>query len=584
MKNNQLFPFERNRYFAGKMLTSSDFQAEQTYFNNKRRFINSLLYGSGIVCGCNVFSLDDLSILVESGVAIDDFGREIIIQSSAVKKLSAMEGFEDIKGEEVLLCMRYAETPLHSVFAVNCQGKEDSYEYNRISEGYELFLKEMPRKENFELESEFFLKASLYENEDFRVEIMMPATVCKGVLTRIRVKVTRLSEHTEPISWNGVVQMPAFLSEDGSHELKLEFEMLYLGKGQSEEKDYWVEAGKTEEDETTLVFRDEKGNRSFKVQLRDTSPDELVDEEIGKVSLEMMGLEEKKDYIPLALLKLLRTDSAYIIDEIRERGIKEYINAPGQFDKRRQYEDYFLKKDYSGHKGREDQAETKEELPEYEEKPNVPAVATGIVEIPLGADAQKGDVVYSGEIMHGLGRGNVYVELGYECYDADSVYGANSKSTIYGKADLFEDETGAEDVETAVKVLNDKGSFIVAAKLLKKVENLVLTYRWSAVLFPSGEENWKEDYENKSITAETPTVVLGMRESYYFNVKFNNMEKCSVTYELTEGGSGEITADGVYTAPRKDGVYEIRIYCTDMPVICTYAYAIVRGKKGEEKE
>ena len=112
----------------------------------------------------------------------------------------------------------------------------------------------------------------------------------------------------------------------------------------------------------------------------------------------------------------------------------------------------------------------------------------------------------------------------------------------------------------------------------------MLTYRWSAVLFPSGEENWKEDYENKSITAETPTVVLGMRESYYFNVKFNNMEKCSVTYELTEGGSGEITADGVYTAPRKDGVYEIRIYCTDMPVICTYAYAIVRGKKGEEKE
>ena len=32
------------------------------------------------------------------------------------------------------------------------------------------------------------------------------------------------------------------------------------------------------------------------------------------------------------------------------------------------------------------------------------------------------------------------------------------------------------------------------------------------------------------------------------------------------------------TAPGKEGVYEIRIYCVDMPVICTYAYAIVKKK------
>lgn len=585
MKNNQLFPFERNRYFAGKMLTSSDFQAEQTYFNNKRRFINSLIYGSGIVCGCNVFSLDDLSVLIESGVAIDDFGREIVIQSSAVKKLSAIEGFTDIKSEEVLLCMRYAETPVHSVFAVNRQGQEDSYEYNRVSEGYELFLKETADEGSFELESEFFMKKRLYENENFCVEITMPATVCKGVFTKIHVKLLKLSDDLEPISWSGAVQMPAFLSEEGTHELKLDFELLLLGKGQSEEKDYWVEAGRTEEEETTLVFRDEKGNHSFKVQLRDISPDELVAEEIGKISLEMLGLEEKKDYIPLAVLRLLRTDSAYIIDEIREHGVKKYISTPGWHEKSRQYGDYFLTKEYPVHKGAEKLTEAEGQQTEINAEPDSPTVATGIVEIPLGADAQKGDVFYSGEIMHGLGRGNVYVELGYECYDADSVYGANTKSTIYGKADLFEDgPEGVSSVETAVKVLNDKGSFIVAAKLLKKVECLVLTYRWVAVLFPSGEENWKEDYENKSITAETPTVILGTRESCYFNVKFNNMEKCSVTYELTESGSGEITADGVYTAPRKDGVYEIRIYCTDMPVICTYAYAIVRGKKGGEKE
>ena len=56
------------------------------------------------------------------------------------------------------------------------------------------------------------------------------------------------------------------------------------------------------------------------------------------------------------------------------------------------------------------------------------------------------------------------------------------------------------------------------------------------------------------------------------------MKAASVTYELTAPGSGEISSDGIYTAPSKEGVYEIRIYCTDMPVICTYAYAIVRKK------
>ena len=73
-------------------------------------------------------------------------------------------------------------------------------------------------------------------------------------------------------------------------------------------------------------------------------------------------------------------------------------------------------------------------------------------------------------------------------------------------------------------------------------------------------------------------MVLGTKESFYFNVRFHNMEPCSVTYELTEPGSGEITLDGVYTAPAREGVYEIRIFCTDMPVLCTYAYAVVKNK------
>ena len=77
------------------------------------------------------------------------------------------------------------------------------------------------------------------------------------------------------------------------------------------------------------------------------------------------------------------------------------------------------------------------------------------------------------------------------------------------------------------------------------------------------------------IVPEHPTVRLGAGDNYFFEVHFENMQPCTLSYELTETGSGEIGSDGTYTAPNKEGVYEIRIYCTDRPKISTYVYAIV---------
>ena len=40
MKNMKYFPFERNKYFYGKLLTVDDFETEQRYMNDKRRVLN----------------------------------------------------------------------------------------------------------------------------------------------------------------------------------------------------------------------------------------------------------------------------------------------------------------------------------------------------------------------------------------------------------------------------------------------------------------------------------------------------------------------------------------------------------------
>lgn len=600
MKNTKLYPFERNRYYSGKMLVSSDFQAEQTYFNNKRRFINNLMYGAGVVCGCGVFSLDDLSLLVESGVAIDGMGREIVIETSVVKKLSAIEGFESLKTNRASLCLRYWEEPVHTVYTMN-QGSEDGseYEYNRITESYQLFLMDAEdAPEEFPMEAEFLTSAVLYEGDDFCVKIVMPATVCKGRNVKMIVQVDKYSSENKKLTYHGTLQAPVFLTENREHELEIDLEDISLGEGESLQREYWLSAQDVDMVDTSIMLKSGTARAyldgtavevlsgcSMKIMITDRKPRDLVNREIGRVSLEMRDMGGVRDYIRLADLRMVRTESAYIIEEVLEQDVKNYIAAPAQDMLRNEYLEYFLKEPELFRTNAVSFKKEKEQNRLWDGAPG-PEVATGILEIPLGDSARKGDVRYSGEIMHGLGKGNVYVEIGYEYIADDPVLGAGAKNTIYGNPDLFgKEQKAAVDAETAVKVMNDKGCFVVAAKLLENVDYLVLTYRWVAIKFPAGNDlGLMENYADKSISTDTPTVVLGTRESHYFHVQYNNMESCSVAYELTEPGSGEITADGIYTAPTKEGVYEIRIYCIDMPIICTYAYAIVKKKGYEDSE
>lgn len=599
MKNTDVIPFERNRYYAGKMLTSSDFLAEQIYNNNKRRFINQTVVGSGILCGCSVFCLDDLSVLVESGAAIDSMGREIVIENSVVKKLSAISGFEGLRTNQAVLCLRYKEDDVHAVYTVNRQESESEYEYNRVAEGYELFLMdEEDTEQELELETEFFAIASLLEHPDYEILFRMPATVCADRYVRAELVITKKSERVCHMSYEAVLQMPGFAAKDGMHELKLSVDKVSLNQGETLVKDYWV---KTEADAMTEAFivikagtaqgsvdgikADVNNTMNLQVQIAEIQPKELALRESEKLSLEMRRMGMNKDYIPLAVLSLVRTETAYIIEGIQEQSVKKYIPTLAEKRRQEEYQGYFRDEYFEQYRmpevpGTMGQQALREHLGA------IPEIETGVLEIPLNANARKGEVRYSGEVMHGLGKGNVYVEIGYERLEDNPVHGANTKSTIYGNPDLFqEDNSPNVCVETAVKVLNDKGSFVVAVRFLKDVDFLILTFRWVAMKFPSGENLiTAEDISNKSITAETPTVVLGTKESYYFDVKFNNMKSCSVAYELTEPGSGEVTPDGIYTAPSKEGVYEVRIYCTDMPMICTYAYAIVKKRGIEQTE
>lgn len=594
MGNNKLYPFEKNRYYKGKELASADFLAEQNYSVNKSRFMNSLMYGSGIVCGLGVFSLDDLSILVESGVAIDGTGREIVVDSSVVLKLSAIEGYDNLKTSAASLIIKYKETEVHPVYSVSHKNGEQEYENNRIKEGYELLLIDsQDYEEGYDLETEFLATENLFTSENYVGNIIVPNTACKGRNFKITLEIKKISSEPCPLSCKGTLELPVFTTPQGEKTLDIDVDDLKLREGETYTKEYWVNLDKTSAIDSEIIlksgslsaFEADKAisaasSFSIKLKLTDATPMELVNRATAIMNLEMRSVEAG-DMIKLADISLVRSEGTYIIDKISEIGIKKYISAPSQELLKSRYLEYFVKDVDIREKNTEERivACDKEHVSSSSDFSR--NFATGVLEIPLGKNAKAGDIRYSGEIAHGLGKGNIYVSIGYEYISNDKALGANARNTIYGNPELFSKESGQSvDAETAVRVLNDKGSFVVAARLLRDVEYLVLTYRWVAIKFASGEEtDAVEYYYDKSITAETPTIVMGPKTNHFFGVRFNNMKNCSITYELTAPGSGEITADGIYTSPTKEGVYEIRIYCTDMPVICTYAYAIVKKEQ-----
>src|SRR4051794_36350203 len=75
-------PIERLRYYDGEYLRAFDFAAEQGYHNDMRRRLNMALHLYGIVEGLQLTVTSPANItqvLISPGMAIDPYGREILL-------------------------------------------------------------------------------------------------------------------------------------------------------------------------------------------------------------------------------------------------------------------------------------------------------------------------------------------------------------------------------------------------------------------------------------------------------------------------------------------------------------------------
>ncbi|MDR1605347.1 MAG: hypothetical protein LBS10_11295 [Gracilibacteraceae bacterium] len=593
MENEQLLPFERNRFYVGKLLTSSDFCSEQTYLNNKRRFLNALMFGAGVVCGLGVYNLDDVSLIVESGAAIDGAGREIVLESAVIRKLSSISGFESITGDSALLMLRYREESVHPAYSVARNERVDAeYEMNRIREGWELFLAE-PGAVAPPADTEFLARSELYADSDFAVEIAAPGSVSCGERARGYITVRKLSEAAKSLSLDCTIHTPAFTNDEGEHVLALKTEEITLEQGGEKRFDFVLAAQRQPAPESFLLgkasllrftvdgeTKPPLADLTLKVNVVDKPVHELIEQAVGRVNLEATLGAANAGAVCLAELLLQRSKNDYIVDKIEER--KNYIRTMAAEKLRREYASYFVGRNFAAPVS----GEPSPAPPPAGTPPREPHYAGGVCEIPLGASPRKGEVFFSDEIMHGLGGGNIHVTVGFDYIVEAGRDGQPEKMSIYGDAELFAGESPQiAFARTAVKVYPERGSFVIAAALTRPTNFAVIVLRWAAIRLPFGDDKLlPRRTADMSIAALTPTVVMGMRETHFFAVAFKNLEPCTLTYELTERNSGQITADGVYTSPAREGVYEIRIFCTDIPTISTYAYAVVKKDLGKEND
>jgi hypothetical protein len=132
---------ERNRYFTGKPMTARDFIAEQHYFLSRHQLHNRLLHGWGVVCGLAVGhhprpECRDRWVVVDPGIAIDCYGRELIVPQRAALALYD-EAESERPDEELLICVRYSEETAECVPVLyGCNGNDS--QPGRVRETAEL--------------------------------------------------------------------------------------------------------------------------------------------------------------------------------------------------------------------------------------------------------------------------------------------------------------------------------------------------------------------------------------------------------------------------------------------------------------
>lgn len=152
--------FKKVRYFHGMLMTDRDFREEQIYHNEKRKLLNRMLHGWGVVCGLGIKATcpESSKVIITPGFALDCCGNEIVVCEDFevdLKQPVICEEEQDPCADKndqeeckYYIAIKYHEAPTDRVpvYAPGDACEEKACDYSRTQEGFCVTLCEtLPR-------------------------------------------------------------------------------------------------------------------------------------------------------------------------------------------------------------------------------------------------------------------------------------------------------------------------------------------------------------------------------------------------------------------------------------------------------
>ena len=590
MKDINLFPFERNKYFYGKLLTVRDFETEQRYFNNKRRILNRTVVGAGVITGMSVSAGDDSTLMIESGIALDYLGRELIIRDSMIRKLQMIEGYDTLIDKATgYLCIAYKENETEPVNAVGGDNGQNQ-QYNKIEEGCRIYLDAETPPYRTILEAAGKRNVNiLYSSDDLTLILYAPdAAVSSGEFDVhiLMVKNAKAKAVSFRLSGDG-----SFVENSGG-KLLFEHSQSQDSRRCIEDLSFKVRT-QVVSDVAAKLFSDgaelqiEIGDHVYKNYITvQTSiyicrgSDELDEYQRKNENLKPVTLAPELP-IYLAKLELVNSSGGVFINSLTNLPFGQLISQG---------------KKESGGSGRSAMNITASaESLEYWKKPEVhtsydsdknslhfafgipsPEVydyqtSHGVVEIPLTGGPRVNGRYYSEEIPHGLGIGNVNVTLAVE-FDDDG-----ERCQLIGNNEVFSSKTlksAPPWVEAAAVLYPERGTMVIGIWLHDTVEGRSIKVHYYAERAERDTDRIIEK-QNVSVAIIPEITRVTKLEQVKLKAVVTGSDDKSVTWIVKEKNGGEIDKNGVYKAPEAKGTYEVIARSVADPDIQASAFIIV---------
>lgn len=571
MKHNHFLSYERNHYFYGKLLTEHDFENEQKYGNDKRRLINRYLHGAGIVSGLQVVEVDEKTISVETGFALDFAGREIVVDVPVMKKLSLIDGYEAIAEQEsqaaCYLCIEYDEQPAGQLTStVNNQ-----QEFARYKEGYHLYLTTAgPQDTSYQTREFYERQVELYQDHDLRIVESIPRIVRTDGSCRVRLEIFSEREQQE-LSLH-MAEKLEHLSFHGNELLQIDLEHILLGKGEKKEFTYELQVKHVSDCEARIMLAaplqlvlhnvEQQAPTEVNVGIPVTEQDleQALTERYYKDSFEEISRTGFMSGIYLAKIELIKGGSLLIVDRV--------INDPFQ---QKVFSNYLLRavsewqkqglQSPAGSTSRQPDNRGEDVAAQKDQEGQKLRIARGKVTIDMGIGGKRGQTFFSEKIVHGLGLGIVNIQLSME----------NRNYLYSGSQEVFPDMS--VKAELATRVDPKTGTFVIGARLLESTSDQLLTIYWTA--FTAAAANG-EEAKAPRIYIQPSVLQMRVREERILKAELEGIQDKAVIWKC---GGGDINQNGVYTAPNEAGIYEITAVSRADEKLTASIYAVVREEQ-----